>query len=130
MRAYTNNKIIATSLCVLAGSVLGTAIQGGLPPTDNNCDMVTTAGGTTTCVASGSGGGGTNQAALQGGAVWAVTTDSPEVWSYLPETVTVPFGETEAIYYGEVASSAPTGWVSVTVSGGGVSKTAHVYIAE
>ena len=45
-------------------------------------------------------------------------------------TVTVPFGESEAVYYGDVAGSAPTGWVSVTVSGGGVSKTAYVYIAE
>ena len=105
-------------------------LQGGPVPVDNNCNLVTTAGGTTTCVASGSGGGGTNQAALQGGAVWSVTTDNPQAWSYLPETVTVPFGETEAIYYGEVATSAPTGWVSVTVSGGGVSKTAYVYIAE
>jgi hypothetical protein len=130
MRAITILKISIVIGCVTSVAVAA-MLQTGFPPQGNNCEMITTAGGTTTCVASGgSGGGGTQQAALQGGAVWTVTTDKPEVWSYLPETVTVPFGETEAVYYGEVAGSAPTGWVSVTVSGGGVSKTANVYIAE
>lgn len=130
MRAITNNKLVGSFLFVFLGTLGGAVLQSGLPPHENNCDLVTTPGGTTTCVASGSGGGGTNQAALQGGATWNVTTDNPQAWSYLPETVTVPFGETEAIYYGEVASSAPTGWVTVTVSGGGESKTAYIYIAE